>query len=248
MQTNTGPSISLSIVIPMYNEASRIHKTIESVLGFLNKSYFIENYEILLIDDGSSDNTCEVVNSFIKDNKNIRLIKHQFNKGKGEAIKTGISDSVMGYILYMDADSSVNIYELDSFINHIDKYDVIIGSRKKIKNIDNNILIFLIRKFISSIGHSLNKLLLKGIYDSQCPFKLFKGDIIRDLIKKTYISRYAVDLEILFLIQKYKYSILEVNVNSELIADSKFRLFRDTMKTFIDFISIFLNDYTGKYK
>lgn len=230
----------------MYNEASRIPGTLHSLSKYLNsnQNLYIDNYEIVLVDDGSVDGTVSTIESINSDNVlkiNTKIVKHDKNYGKGRAVKTGVLNSNMDYILYVDSDNSVDISNIELFANYIDNFDLIIGSRKL--NYNNNI-----RYFISFAGHILNKTLITKVYDTQCPFKLIKSDIAKNLFKKITIDKFAFDLELLFLAQKNNFLIKEVPVDYKIVPGSKFNVVKDLYKTLLDFIKIHINIFYGIYR
>lgn len=252
MQTKTGLlecdkllKGGLSIVIPMYNEELRIANTLHKIFTYLNsdKNTCIKKYEIILVDDGSSDNTVDVIDLV----KNIKLIRLDKNYGKGKAVRTGILESEYKFVLYIDADNAVDISNIEILIPYLNNYKVIIGSRK-IDTFSYNLNIRRsIRHFISLTGVVLNKTLVKGIYDTQCPFKLMEVDLAKKIFKKMKIDRYAFDLEFLFLTQKDKVKVKEVSIDYRAQTGSKFRIIRDVYFTFLDFIKIHINFLFGKY-
>jgi dolichyl-phosphate beta-glucosyltransferase len=236
----------ISIVIPMYNEENRILYTLNNIFNYLNsvKNIHIKNYEIILIDDGSTDKTIDVLKPF--ENK-VSILKLDKNYGKGRAVKEGVLNSKGDFVLYIDADDAVDMSHIDLFIPHIDNYDILIGSRKSTNyghtlNINKNI-----RKVIRFTGTLLNKTLVKNVFDTQCPFKLIKGNLAREVFEKMLINRYAFDLEFLSLSQKKGYLIKEIDVKFESKDGSKFRVFKDLYFTFVDFVKIHSNFLFGKY-
>lgn len=237
----------ISIVIPMYNEENRILNTLNNIFNYLNsiRNIHIKNYEIILVDDGSIDKTIDVLKPF--ENKVI-VLKLDKNCGKGKAVKEGVFHSKGDFVLYIDADDAVDMSHIDLFIPHTHNYDVLIGSRKSTNygytlNINKNI-----RKVISLTGTLLNKTLVKNVFDTQCPFKLIRGNIAREVFTKMLINRYAFDLELLSIAQKNGYSIKEIDVRFESKEGSKFRVFKDLYFTFVDFVKIHSNFLFDKYK
>jgi dolichyl-phosphate beta-glucosyltransferase len=236
----------------MYNEEFRIGNTLHNLFSYIDsdESKYFTNYEIVLIDDGSKDDTLSIVNKIKKDslNLNIKILKHDNNQGKGRAVKTGVCNSNGDYIIYIDSDNAVSMFDLNLLIPYIKNFDIIIGSRKLNKYVYNLSIKRAARRLISLTGYLLNKTLVKGIHDTQCPFKLLPTNLAKIIFNKMSIDRYAFDLELLFLAQKNGYSIKEVSVNYKSQPGSQFRIFRDVYKSLKDFMKIHHNYFSGKYR
>jgi dolichyl-phosphate beta-glucosyltransferase len=234
--------MKISIIIPSYNEEKRIGKTISRILSYLKKKRF--NYEIIIVDDGSKDNTRNIVKKFLK-NKNIILTKKRENKGKGYSVKQGALMAKHNFILFSDADLSTPIQELDKFLKYIDKYDIVIGSRA-LKGADIRIKQPFYRAFIGKTFNKIARLLtVKGIKDTQCGFKLFKN--CRDIFKKQAIDGFGFDVELLYIAQKKGLKIKELPVAWLNAEGSKVSAFKDSFKMFCDLLKIRFNSIMGKY-
>jgi dolichyl-phosphate beta-glucosyltransferase len=118
--------VEVSIILPAYNEEKRIGETLEGILEYLKKRKF--TYEIIVVDDGSKDNTIKVVKKFKDDN--IKVLKNDPNRGKGYSVKRGILEAKYPLVLFSDSDLATPIEELDKFLEYIDEgYDIVIASR-----------------------------------------------------------------------------------------------------------------------
>jgi len=238
-----GYEFTYSIVIPAYNEEKIISKTINSIRQFFDQ--YKKSYEIIIVDDGSKDNTTERV-SEIRDDTNITIVKLSKNQGKGYALRKGCELASGRYILMMDADYSTPITELKRLTNFIKDNDIVIGSRKmnrdsvKIKQPRH-------RRLISSVGSILVKIIISDIKDTQCGFKLIKNHVAKDIFEKQKIKRFSFDIEFLSIAQHYDYKIREVSVRWSDDNSSSFRPVRDTFRSFVDFIVIQYNFIRGKY-
>ena len=234
----------LSIIIPAYNEEKRIPETLNRIIRYLKKRKI--NNEIIIVVDKSKDKTLEIIQNYSKKNKNIRYIYNPKKSGKGYAVKKGILSSKGNLVLFTDADTSTPITELDKFLPKIKKSGIVIGSREhKDSNVRKKLLS---RVILGNLGNLLLRLfLIKKIKDTQCGFKLFKGDIARELFSLSRIKGFGFDFEIIFLAQKKRYKIIECPVNWTYCADTKVT-WQSHFKTLSELFEIKLNHLLGKYK
>lgn len=234
---------SLSVVIPAYNEKQRIKNTIDIVLKYLNKKKI--KFEIIIVDDGSNDNTVDEVKKF--KGKNIRIIKNGRNYGKGYTVRNGILNSKYEYVLFSDADLSTPINMLERFENYIKDYDVIIGSRA-LSESDIQIKQPFYREFMGKMFNKIVRLFtVRGIKDTQCGFKLFKTDVAKRIFNKATLNGFGFDVEILYIAKLNRIKVAEVPVvwkNSRL---SKVRPIKDSVRMFEDLFLIMSNKARGRY-
>ena len=236
--------MELSIVIPAYNEEKRIKKTIETILFYLEKHQY--SYEILVVNDGSTDKTKEVVLEF--KNRKIKCLDTPRNKGKGYSVKAGILAATKEWILFTDADLSTPIEELETFLRYKENALVIIGSR----NLPMSQITVKQPFLRSSLGKIfplfVRLLLLPKIYDSQCGFKLYKKEAAKKIVEKQTIDGFCFDAEHLFLAKKLGYVIKEVPVSWANDERSKVRIVQDSFRMFFDVLKIRWNDCMEKYQ
>ena len=228
----------LSIVIPAYNEEKRLQSTLEKIYSYLkNKDY---EYEIIVIDDGSSDRTARVaLDSDLNKTGKLALLNNEKNKGKGFSVKKGILASRAEFLLFTDSDLSTPIEELDElFLSIQSGYDIVIGSRS-IEGSDIRVHQPFYRELMGKIFHILVQMfVLKGFIDTQCGFKLFKGDIARNIANELRIDRFGFDVEMLYLAQKKNYKIKEMPVIWLNSPTSKVNPVFDSCRMFMDLLSI----------
>lgn len=199
----------LSIVIPLYNEEKRLDN-IYSIYEFLDKAKV--DYEIILVNDGSNDETIKKVDQLPKKFK-YNLITYYPNQGKGYAIKEGMLSAKGEYRLFTDIDLSTPIEELNKFLPHLTKYDVIIGSRKtKGSNLKKRQPF--LRELLGKAFTLFSQLLLEvNVSDFTCGFKCFSKKAAEEIFKRQKISRWGFDSEILYIAKKLRYEIKEIPVN-----------------------------------
>jgi dolichyl-phosphate beta-glucosyltransferase len=229
--------IHLSVVIPAYNEEANLSLTLEDIIEFLKSKDY--TYEVIVVDDGSADRTYEIASSFGKLFQNFTLLKNHVNRGKGYSVKRGVLAAKGEFILFMDADNSTRINQLEKFITTInDGYDVAIGSRR-IPGAIIEIKQPLTRIILGNIYILLSKLILgTRVKDYNCGFKLFKKDVAGFLFSRITQDDWSFDSELIYLVSKYKYKIKEVPVRWEDKRTSKVKPFRDGIKSFWSILKI----------
>lgn len=203
--------MDISVIIPAYNEERRISATLEKVHSYLE--YRGLSFEIIVVDDGSKDNTKKVVEEFNREHPEVKLIRYETNRGKGYAVKTGVLSAQGKLILFSDADLSTPIEELEKLEQALAQgYDVAIGSRGLP---DSAILVHQPkrREIAGKIFNLLVRVILRiKFYDTQCGFKLFKGEVARPVFKKQKIFGFVFDAESIWWAQKLGYQVQEVPV------------------------------------
>lgn len=244
-----------SIVIPAYNEADKISSTLTQVVNFMRN--FSTEFEIIVVDDGSQDSTVQVVSDYKRENREVTLIKN-IHMGKGPALSTGIKKAKGDYIYIADADLSTPISELKKLsvwlIDH--EYDIVIASRegRGAERIDEP----LYRHFMGRVFNTLVQLLiLPGIKDSQCGFKLFRSSVAKKLFDNLEISSVtkeiktaytgAWDVELLYIAKLLGYAIKEVPVKWIFVRTTRVSPLRDSIKMFKEILHIKKKAILGKY-
>ncbi len=225
----------LSLIIPAYNEAERIDISLEKIINYLEKQPY--SYEILLVDDGSSDKTIELASKY---KPKINIIGYENNRGKGAAVKYGMLNANGQFCVFSDADLSTPIYELEKLFEQFQKYDcdIVIGNRA-----NNPSLIKVHQPFYREfMGKTFNKIVklfvLKGITDTQCGFKGFKKEIANVIFSETKIEGFGFDVEILYLASKSNYKINQISVEWYNDERSKIAPIKDSFNMFKDILRI----------
>jgi len=237
--------MSLSIVIPVYNEEERMAEAVEAFKAFLLG--FDPAPEIIFVDDGSTDRTAAALSAaparFAYD-----LISYRPNRGKGFALKQGILKAGGDYVLFLDVDMSTPLAELAKFREAMGRRaPVIIGSRKIKKSHVLKHQSPLRRKLGEGFSLLSNLLLVPGITDFTCGFKVFRRDAAQRIFGAQRIERWGFDAEILFLARRFGYAIEEIPVSWANDERTKVRLLKDVVRSFLDLLQIRLNALLGKY-
>lgn len=243
MHQNPEPQPFLSLIIPAYNEQDRIATTLKTVLSYLDS--LGKSYELIIVDDGSGDNTLEVANGCSALSPNVRVISYTPNQGKGYAVRQGVLASRGEYVAFSDADLSAPIDELGKLFDAMnDGCDVAIGSRA-VAGATIPVHQPLYRELG---GKGLNLLIqalaVPGIHDTQCGFKLFKGDVARSIFSKCFINGWGFDVEVLYLVRRMGFAITEVGVRWSHAEGSKIRPFQAAVKVLQDILRMRFHRYT----
>lgn len=233
-------NIDISVVIPAYNENVRIIKTLEKILNYFEIHNYL--YEIIIIDDGSSDATYNSVDSLSRGHSNIKILRNRKNMGKGFSVKRGVLESQGDYVLFSDADLSTPIEEIENFFPYFNKgYDILIGSRALR---DSQILLKQpwYRQNMGKIFNLLVRLfIIKGIKDTQCGFKCFKKEVGYKIFSLQRLNGFCFDAEILYIAKSLGYKIKEVPIIWLNCLQSRVGIFRDSICMFFDLFKIKFN-------
>jgi len=238
-------TMNISIVIPAYNEEAAIASTIKEIIEYHTESK--DEFELIVVDDGSTDNTRKKVKEITENHPQVKLTPLRINRGKGYSVREGMLLASKEWVLFLDADNSTSITELDTFRQHMDNQDILIGSRN-LK--DSKILIPqpLVRSMLGKAFPFLVKLfLIKDIADTQCGFKLFSKKHTLDLFGKQHCFGWGFDVEILYLAQRKNLAIKELPITWKNNRDSKVSALLAPVHMFFDLFRIRWNDFRGHY-
>ena len=227
---------SLTIILPLYNEEKRLKESFKKISKFLANNR-IKIKELIFVDDGSTDNSSEMIKKYIKRNnlrnKNLKLINYKKNKGKGNAIKVGVKNSTGKWVLTSDIDFSVSLFEIinwqkKGYIEN--KYKVYFGSRSHKKSIVKSKLY---RKIIGNLLRLIISFMLNiKLKDTQCGYKLYSRDIAKYVFSKMQSLKFEHDIEIVLILKKKKINIKELPVTWFHVPQSKVNLISDSIKVF----------------
>lgn len=247
-------NIFLSVIIPCYNEEKNLQAgKIEKVITFLKKKSYL--WELLIVDDGSIDNSRQLIRKIIKNNQKIRLIENP-HQGKANTVITGMLNGLGKYLLFTDFDQATPIAEIDKFIPFFEEdYDIVIGSRK-----DERKGAPFVRAIMGPGFTMLRKLILglPNISDTQCGFKAFRNSVAKDIFKRLKLYKDMVkaqgsqvtagfDVELLYLADKLGYKIREVAVTWHYVDTRRVNPLKDSFSALLDLLKIKLNNINGLY-
>ena len=235
---------TFSVIIPTFNRCEMVQRAVRSVLG---QSF--SDFEVIVVDDGSEDETRAIVNGFIQQEPSVhlRLISEE-HRGKGAAVRSGVLASRGDCSLFTDADLSTPLDLIGEFLERIDNggADVVIASREVAgaKRYNEPFT----RKLSSRIFNLVVRLFtVKGLRDTQCGFKAFRAEVAREVFRKTTIDRFGFDVEVLYLSQKNRLSIDEFPVQWYYGPSSTMKVWRDGCLMFLDVLRIRIDDVRGLY-
>ena len=243
---------SLSLVIPAYNESSRISTSLRSIGRYLETASF-DPVEVIVVDDGSRDGTAEAAISAKRAisavGGELRVIANPSNRGKGYSVQRAMQEAHHDWLLCSDADLSTPIKELDRLMGAAAEggYDVAIGSRA----VDRSLIGDHQPLYREALGRifNLNVRLLTGlpIADTQCGFKLFNRQAARQIAARQRLAGFGFDVEQLYLARKLGFRVAEIAVEWNNNADSSVTL-RTGLRAFSDVWRVKWNDWTGRYE
>jgi glycosyltransferase involved in cell wall biosynthesis len=230
--------LDLSIVIPAFNEERRLPKTLDSVIAFLESRPI--RTEIIVVDDGSTDATSQLVASYQSKYAGLRLVSNGRNRGKGFSVRHGMLEARGEYALFTDADLSTPIEEADKLLAALKEqgYDAAIGSRA----VDRSLIQIHQSAVREQAGILFNYTVrwIMGIEfsDTQCGFKAFRMDRARIIFEQQRIERFGFDPEILFLAKRHGLRVAEVPVRWSHDAATKVNVMADGMRMLLDLLVI----------
>lgn len=238
----------LSVIVPAYNEERTLRRNILAFNEYLSKQSY--DYEIIIVNDGSEDNTESIVEKLQKE-ISLRYIGNKKNKGKGAVVRQGLLEANGDYRLFIDADNATTIDHLNMVWGKFERgADSVIGTRNP-RDIEGASQVLAQAKWKRILGSSGNlliqSLLVPGIWDTQCGFKVFKKEFVDNVISKTKTNRWAIDVEILTLARKDKFKIEKIPVSWNNSDFSRVGI-RGYLSALIEVVNIKTNLLLRRYK
>lgn len=235
----------LSIIIPSYNEETRLPRSLERIRAYVNEHH--PDAEVIVVDDGSKDGTARVVEEWQHDWPALRLVSNGSNRGKGYSVRHGMLESRGRIALFTDADLSAPIEEGEKLLAALRDADVAIGSR----GVDRKLIVVHQSRLRELAGIIFNRFvrLFTGLpfEDTQCGFKAFRTDCSRVVFEQQRIERFGFDPEILFLAKRHGLRTVEVPVQWAHDPATKVHVIRDSIHMFLDLVFIRWNVMLGHY-
>ena len=229
----------LSIVVPAYNEARRLPRTLDSLQKFGRE--FTRAWEVLLVVERSRDGTLEIASEAARQQENFLAIDNGPQRGKGHAVRSGMLRARGAHVFYLDADLSVPLGEIDAFLAYFAAHsdvDVLVGNRQHAGS-------RIVRRqsaLRESMGQTFNRLLqtrgLASLHDTQCGFKAFRNPAAREIFSRQKLDGFAFDVEVLLLAQRLGFHSADLPVEWRNSADSRVRLVRDSFAMFRDLLRV----------
>jgi dolichyl-phosphate beta-glucosyltransferase len=241
----TSPDVS--IIIPAYNEEALITSTLDGLQAYLETRP--EQFEIIVVDDGSHDKTMICIENWHKaSGADLRLFVNDQNMGKGFSIQRGVMESRGAYIVFIDADLPYELDAIEKFLQALrNGCDLAVGSRvlpgSQVKGVP-------LLRYISGqiFSWMVQAVLFRGLPDTQCGFKSFRSAAAREIFRRLTISGFGFDVEMLFIARKLKLAIQPVPVRMiDHRQRSRVRLVVDSFKMFANLFTVRWNDMQGKY-
>jgi dolichyl-phosphate beta-glucosyltransferase len=246
----------LSVVIPAYNEAVRLPTTLDKVMGYLVDQPY--PYEVIVVDDGSADNTADIVDEKGREYPSLRVIRNP-HRGKGYAVWTGVLEARGRFILYSDADLSAPIEEVEKLLPYLrGRYQVAIGSREGVGSARYDEPYY--RHLMGRVFNTFVKLVaLPRFNDTQCGFKAFRKEAAHKLFRGLHLYGErsgdvkgamvtGFDVEVLYLALKWGYRVKEVPIRWYYSKGANVNPLKDSYRMLKDILKVRLNDLRGLYK
>lgn len=251
----TASSLKLTVVVPCYNETPRLAKMLEEALEYLQETH-ANDYEIIIVDDGSSDGTdefaLEQASKYGLPLHVLKVVKLAQNRGKGGAVTHGILHGSGEYLLFADADGATKFSDVERLLKELESKKeaaIAIGSRAHMVNTDAVVKRLFIRNFLMYGLHTLVFIFgIRSVLDTQCGFKLFNRKAVAQIFPHMHTERWIFDVEILLLGEIQGMTMTEVPVNWQEIDGSKVDLAKDLIQMAVDLVVTRMAYIFGIYK
>ena len=240
--------VALSIVVPAYDEARRIVATLDAAVAYLADNG-IEG-ELVVVDDGSTDDTAVVVTRYAESHPMVRLLMNGTNRGKGYAVRHGVLEARGEAVLFCDADGSTPFTETPKLMAVLDSgaADVAIGSRELPGSDLARPQPWWRRAMGWAFRNLVRLIVVPGFRDTQCGFKAFRREVAQDVFRRQTLDGFAFDVEVIFIARRLGYRVAEVPVRWLDSRGSRVRVVCDSLRMFSDLFRIRLRAMRGAYR
>ena len=221
---STPTAVFLSVVIPAYNEQHRIKSTLDSVTAYLGRQDY--DWDLTVVDGESTDRTCEIVEEISRTDAHVNLLSCDTNRGKGNLVRHGMTNTVGKYRLFMDADNSTTIDHVEAFLPVLieQEADIVIGSRR-IRGAEIVIHQPWWKEALGDLGNRWIRFwAVPGIVDTQAGFKAFRGEVADAIFPSLTIDGWGFDVEVLGVARMLGYTVSEQPIRWNDAPGSKVRL------------------------
>jgi len=237
----------LSIVIPAYNEEERLALTFPSILKYLDS--LGRSYEVIVVDDGSTDGTSRVVDEAAKANPRVRGVRLASNSGKGKAVQEGMLAAEGDFVIFTDADLSTPIETTGLFLKHLSNGTEIVVGNRRMQESRLEVRQSWAREFLGRIFTRLTRLILGSpVTDQTCGFKGFTRRAAHEVFRRQTIPGWAFDAEILHIAYRLGIKVHQEPVTWTNDARSKVAVASACLRSFTDLVTIWFKGVSGKYK
>jgi glycosyltransferase involved in cell wall biosynthesis len=241
----TSVSPELSIVIPAFNEELRLPETLSRIASYVRASK--RETELIVVDDGSTDRTADVANSFRGEIHYLRVVANKQNRGKGFSVRHGMMEANGRIVLFTDADLSAPIEEADKLLAALADHDVAIGSRALNRSLIS-VRQSVFREYAGMIFNFIVRAILRlPFVDTQCGFKAFRSEPCRVIFQQQRVERFGFDPELLYLARHHGLRSVEIPVRWGHSPATKVSMWRDSIQMFLDVFIIRWNALVGRY-
>ncbi|MFH1354104.1 MAG: dolichyl-phosphate beta-glucosyltransferase [bacterium] len=241
-----GMGVYLSVVIPAYNEAKRLPKTLKATVKYLSEQNY--NWEIAVVDDGSKDKTADLVRAAAVTDSRVQLLQYGNNRGKGYAVRYGMTHVSGEYRLFMDADNATSVDQVRNFLPYMSMgFDVVIGSRD-VPGADIAVHQPWWKEKLGDLGNLwIRAWAVPGIKDTQAGFKLFSAKASEEVFSRLTLDRWGFDVEALAVARLLEYKVLERPIRWVNDPNSKVSM-KAYSQVLREVVQVRLNIWSGIYK
>jgi dolichyl-phosphate beta-glucosyltransferase len=233
-------------VVPAFNEGGRIRGTLRGIFEYMDG--IGHDFELIVVDDGSTDDTAAVVRDLCSTEPRMRLLANKANMGKGYSVRRGILEAGGDVVLFSDADLSTPIEEYGRLLEYLGDYDLVMASRSLP---ESNVVVHqpAYREMMGRMFNFLVQVLIvRGIIDTQCGFKLMKAEAGREIAGCLRINRFSFDVEMVLVAKRLGYRCVDVPVKWINSPGSRVDAVKDSVNMLLDLFRIKLYDIAGRYR